>query len=96
MPQSFTLGDLEENMILRMELPWNLPHGRCVAVFELLHPSALSQEDQLMSVRELDLYVPLRDERRDFVSDFVAGDAVQRSAERVDALDTGAPKSSQQ
>ena len=42
--KSFTLGDLEENMSLRMELPWNLPHGRYVAVFELLDPSALSLE----------------------------------------------------
>ena len=57
-----------------MELPWNLPHGRYFAVFELLHPSALSQEDQLMSVRELVLYVPeaLRAERHLAVRDDIA------------------------
>ena len=27
--KSFMLGDLEENMNLRMELPWNLLQGRC-------------------------------------------------------------------
>ena len=27
--KSFMLGDLEENMNLRMEMPWNLLQGRC-------------------------------------------------------------------